>query len=70
MIPLEPRFMFDAAGVATGAEVAAEAVAQEQAEQAVDNLQEPPVPAAGSNTFSPNLGLIIWVINCVTALGV
>ncbi|MBT7950451.1 MAG: DUF4347 domain-containing protein [Gammaproteobacteria bacterium] len=46
MIPLEPRFMFDAAGVATGAEVAAETVAQEQAEQAVDNPQEPPVPAA------------------------
>ncbi|MGH8866240.1 MAG: DUF4347 domain-containing protein, partial [Burkholderiales bacterium] len=34
---LEPRHMFDAAGVATGAEAAVDAVAQKQAEQAVDN---------------------------------
>ncbi|MGH8488958.1 MAG: DUF4347 domain-containing protein, partial [Gammaproteobacteria bacterium] len=34
---LEPRHMFDAAGAATGAEAAVDAVAQEQAEQAVDN---------------------------------
>ncbi|MGH8537584.1 MAG: DUF4347 domain-containing protein, partial [Gammaproteobacteria bacterium] len=34
---LEPRHMFDAAGVSTGAEAAVDAVAQEQAEQAVDN---------------------------------
>jgi hypothetical protein len=38
---LEPRIMFDAAGVATGAEVAADEVAQDQAEQALtpENLQ-------------------------------
>jgi hypothetical protein len=38
---LEPRIMFDAAGVATGAEVAADQVAEEQAEQALtpENLQ-------------------------------
>ena len=46
LIPLEPRFMFDAAGVATGAEVAAETVAQEQAEQALENAPVAPVPAA------------------------
>ncbi|MGH8532328.1 MAG: hypothetical protein ACREV1_06240, partial [Gammaproteobacteria bacterium] len=34
---LEPRHMFDAAGVATGAEAAVDALAQEQAEQAVVN---------------------------------
>ncbi|MGH8613864.1 MAG: hypothetical protein ACREYF_18045, partial [Gammaproteobacteria bacterium] len=34
---LEPRYLFDAAGVATGAEAAVDAVAQEQAEQTVDN---------------------------------
>ncbi|MEO1926231.1 MAG: DUF4347 domain-containing protein [Gammaproteobacteria bacterium] len=38
---LEPRIMFDAAGVVTGAEIAADNVAQEQAEQALipENLQ-------------------------------
>ena len=38
---LEPRIMFDAAGVATGAEAAADTVAEEQAEQAIspENLQ-------------------------------
>ena len=38
---LEPRIMFDAAGVVTGAEVAADNVAEEQAEQALtsDNLE-------------------------------
>jgi hypothetical protein len=46
MIPLEPRFMFDAAGIATGAEVAAEALALEQAEQAIDKPPEPPISPA------------------------
>ena len=46
LIPLEPRFMFDAAGVATGAEVAAETVAQEQAEQALEQTPVDPVPPA------------------------
>ena len=37
---LEPRIMFDAAGVATGAEVAADQVAEDQAEQVItENLQ-------------------------------
>ncbi|NKB36753.1 MAG: DUF4347 domain-containing protein [Gammaproteobacteria bacterium] len=46
LIPLEPRFMFDAAGVATGAEVAAETVAQEQAEASLDKAPVQPVPPA------------------------
>lgn len=49
LLALEPRFMFDAAGVATGAEVATEAVAQAQAELAlageVDHSAAP-APAA------------------------
>lgn len=38
---LEPRIMFDAAGVVTGAEVAADNVAEEQVEQALtsENLE-------------------------------
>lgn len=36
LLSLEPRFMFDAAGIATGAEVAADSVAEEQAEAALD----------------------------------
>jgi len=39
VIPLEPRFMFDAAGLATGAEVTVDAVAQEQADAALDATQ-------------------------------
>ncbi|MFT7460059.1 MAG: hypothetical protein ACI909_002747, partial [Planctomycetota bacterium] len=46
LIALEPRFMFDAAGVATGAEIAAETVAQEQAEHALDSAPEAPIPPA------------------------
>ncbi|NIN36137.1 MAG: hypothetical protein GTO60_13985, partial [Gammaproteobacteria bacterium] len=43
---LEPRFMFDAAGIATGSEVNADTVAQEQAEQAFDsNAVDPAAPA-------------------------
>lgn len=39
MRSLEPRFMFDAAGFATGAEVAADTVAESQAEAAFENGQ-------------------------------
>ena len=51
---LEPRLLFDAAAVATGAEAMADAVAQEQAEAAVAqpedhrSLSDRPGPRAGS----------------------
>ena len=38
-LALEPRFMFDAAGVATGGEAAVDAAAQEAADQQTDNPQ-------------------------------
>ncbi len=49
---LEPRIMFDAAAVATGAEVATEDVAADQAEQAVDaeNLEAPAANEEKSQT--------------------
>ena len=42
-LALEPRFMFDAAGVATGADAAVDAAAQEAADQQTDN------PTTGDN---------------------
>lgn len=49
VLPLEPRFMFDAAGLATGAEVTVDAVAQEQADAALDAIQTEDItaPAVG-----------------------
>ncbi|MBO6656084.1 MAG: DUF4347 domain-containing protein [Pseudomonadales bacterium] len=42
LLSLEPRFMFDAAGIATGAEVAADSVAEAQAEAALDSGENHP----------------------------
>ncbi|MGK0298164.1 MAG: hypothetical protein ACI9XC_001782, partial [Gammaproteobacteria bacterium] len=52
---LEQRFMFDAAGVATGSEVAAEVVAEEQAEQAfaadLTDVEAPAVVESADKLF-------------------
>lgn len=49
MLALEPRFMFDAAGVATGADVAAQQTAQDQVDLA---LPAAPAEAAAQDTQS------------------
>ena len=56
-LALEPRFMFDAAGVATGGEAAVEAAAQEAADQQTDappnDDPADPLAAALSATTPP-----------------
>ncbi len=56
-LALEPRFMFDAAGVATGGEAAVDAAAQEAADQQTDNPQaedqNDPLADALSTTAPP-----------------
>ncbi|MGH8652724.1 MAG: DUF4347 domain-containing protein, partial [Gammaproteobacteria bacterium] len=44
---LESRYLFDAAGVAVGAEAAADALAQEQADQVIDALNHGPESSGG-----------------------
>ncbi|MBO6703743.1 MAG: DUF4347 domain-containing protein [Pseudomonadales bacterium] len=49
LLSLEPRFMFDAAGIATGAEVAADSVAEAQAEAALDSGENHPSTAESTD---------------------
>ncbi|MEQ8939367.1 MAG: DUF4347 domain-containing protein, partial [Gammaproteobacteria bacterium] len=51
---LEPRIMFDAAGVATGAEVAADDVAEQQADEAIEPANLQPAAANDENATSPD----------------
>ncbi len=52
VLALEPRFMFDAAGMATGTEVAVDAIAQEQADQALNTeiIEDANTPPAAIGT--------------------
>lgn len=50
MLALEPRFMFDAAGVATGADVAAQQIAQDQVDQALPAAQAEPAAQDSQST--------------------
>ena len=63
VLALEPRFMFDAAGMATGAEVAVDTIAQEQADQALntDSIEDANTPPAAIGTTENLLNALTTV---------